>query len=99
MVAGALAILRSRIGQLGLATLAGVLAYNLWVHVLHKKWTAEEKGKAAVEVLEKTKEVQEDVKEREKKVDQMVPDDFIDYWGGDRMRGDDSKSGPSAPAR
>lgn len=92
-------ILRSRIGQIALAVLAGVLIYNLWVHVLHKKWAAEEQGKAAVEVLEKTKEVQEDVKKRKEQVERMAPDDLLKYWGGDRVQPDDSAGGPAAPAR
>lgn len=92
-------ILRSRLGQIALAIIAGVIVYNLWVHTLHNKWTAAEKGKAAVEVLEKTKEVQEDVKEREEKVNRMGPDELIDYWGGNRVRRDDSKGGPAAPPR
>jgi len=99
MIGAILVILRSRLGKIALAILAGLLAYNLWVHVLHKNWAAAEKGKAAVEVLEKTKEVQEDVKNREAKVDLMEPDELIDYWGGNRVRRDDSKGGPAAPPR
>jgi hypothetical protein len=94
-----LMILRSRLGQIALAIIAGVLIYNIWVHVLHTQWAAAEKGKAAVEVLEKTKEVQEDVKKREEKVDRMEPDGLIDYWGGDRMQPDNPKGGPAAPPR
>ena len=92
-------ILRSRIGQIALAVLAGVLIYNLWVHVLHKKWAAEEQGKAAVEVLEKTKEVQEDAAKRKEKVEHMAPDELIDYWGGGRVQPNDPKGGPAAPPR
>lgn len=99
MIAAFSLILRSRLGQIALAIVAGILAYNLWVHVLHKKWAAAEKGKAAVEVLEKTKEVQEDVKKREAKVDRMGPDELIDYWDGNRVRRDNSKSGPAPPPR
>lgn len=98
MIAAFSLILRSRLGQIALAIVAGILAYNLWVHVLHKKWATAEKGKAAVEVLEKTKEVQEDVKKRDAKVDRMGPDDLINYWGGNRVR-DDSKGSPAAPPR
>jgi hypothetical protein len=92
-------ILRSRLGQIALAIIAGILIYTIWVHVLHNQWVAAEKGKAAVEVLEKTKEVQEDVKKREEKVDRMAPDDFLKYWGSSGMQPDDSKGGPTTPPR
>lgn len=92
-------ILRSRVGQIVLALLAGVLVYNLWIHVLHKKWTAEEKGKAAVQVLEKTKEVQEDAKKRKEKVERMAPDDLLKYWGGGRVQPDGPAGGAPASPR
>ncbi len=90
-------ILRSRIGQIALAIIAGILAYNLWVHVLHSRWAAQEQGKAAQKVMEKTGEVQEDAKKRQEKVDKMGPDDLLDYWGGGVP--DNSKGGSPAPAR
>ncbi len=92
-------IIRSRLGQITIAIAVGIIAYNLWVHFLHKEWTAAEQGKAAVQVQEKTKEVQDDIKKRENQVDEMAPGDLLDYWHGndDGMRkNDDYESGAAA---